>query len=126
LSLTRLLDDPLPALGVNVTGSGSGTVSLPVQATIGGTALSANPIPLALSVADSFASTPPTLAALPDALKVFTNLSAADVLRSLAQLGAWLGDFRNASSLTANLPFTSGTRLGSVLDLPAALGAELT
>src|SRR5262249_35582727 len=120
-SLAQLQTAPLSALGVTVTGNGSGSVSLPVPATIGGTPVSAAPVAVTFTVADAFAGVPAALGALPDALKVFTNVSPSDILQSLGQLGGWLGDLRGASSLTASLPFLKGVNLGSVLDLPSAL-----
>src|SRR5206468_4009800 len=86
LSLSQLQGGSLAALGATVTGSGGGAITLPVQASVGGTALSAAPIPITLSAADIFAAAPATPGALPDALKVFTNVSGSDILQALGRL----------------------------------------
>ena len=110
LTLTELKDDSLDALGATVAGTGVGSATLPVGATLGGTTIST---PITLTVGNSFAGTPASPSALPASLGVFTNLSGSDILQALGQVGGWLDDLRNTATFATSSRSSRARRWGT-------------
>ncbi|HQU46430.1 MAG TPA: hypothetical protein PK867_26725, partial [Pirellulales bacterium] len=119
-------DFATPALGgrLQVSGPGSLTATLPVQAMLGGQTLSgtvnvtdASLFPSGAIPATATAATPTVSisGANAAALSAFENVTAGDIQGALVQLAGWFDDLRT-SALDHPIPLT-GEKLSDVVDL---------